>query len=169
MKNFTFKKLSGEDIPLIHSWLTNPHVQEFWPEKTLHDYESFKQKFEGMITSDEVNPYLVILQGKPLGYIQSYPVDDKTCGIDQFIGVPEFVNKGLGSMFVKEFTDELFANKKITRVITDPKVTNLRAQKAYEKAGFKKFAETVGEDGEVILMERKLQERKQSKKIKKAS
>lgn len=172
MKNFEFKKLSHDDIPLLHSWMKRPHLQEFWPEKTLHDYESFKEKYEGAIDSKEVAPYLVMLQGKPIGYIQAYPVDNKTYGIDQFIAVPEFINKGLGSMFVKEFSDELLINKKATRIITDPSVLNLRAQKAYEKAGFKKLEVVQGADGEVLMMEKKLKERRersQSKKIKKAS
>lgn len=133
-------------------------------ENGVHDFESFKKSFEGKIAANLVDPYLVVLQGKPIGYIQSYSVDDKTCGIDQFIGVEEFVNKGLGSMFVKEFTDELLLKNNVTRVITDPSVLNLRAQKAYEKAGFKKKSEVLGIDGKVIVMEKRTKA-----KIKKAS
>ncbi|MBC7713289.1 MAG: acetyltransferase [Rhizobacter sp.] len=155
MKNFTFKKLSHEDIQLVHSWITKPHVREFWTDAGLEDFGTFKKKYEGKITSNKVHPYLVLLQGKPIGYIQSYSVDEKTFGIDQFIGVEEFVNKGLGSMFVKEFTDELLKSKKVSKIVTDPSVLNLRAQKAYEKAGFKKTVAMPGEDGEVMLMEKK--------------
>ncbi len=156
MKNFTFKKLSHEDIPLVHSWVTKPHVQEFWPDVGMEDYRVFKQKYESKISSEKVTPYLVLLQGKPIGYIQSYPVDKKTFGIDQFIGVEEFVNKGLGSMFVKEFTDELLKSHKVSKIVTDPSILNLRAQKAYEKAGFKKMVSMPGEDGDVMLMEKKI-------------
>ena len=155
MKNFTFKKLSHEDLPLLHSWVTKPHVREFWPDASLEDLVAFKLKYESKITSSSVKSYLVLLQGKPIGYIQSYSVDEKTFGIDQFIGVEEFVNKGLGSMFVKEFTDELLANKKVSKIITDPSILNLRAQKAYEKAGFKKKEAMEGADGEVMIMEKK--------------
>ncbi len=170
MKNFEFKKLAHEDLPLLHSWMKRPHLQGYWAEQTIQDYESFKEKYKGAIESEEVTPYLVMLQGKPIGYIQSYKVDGKTFGIDQFIAVPEFINKGLGSMFVKEFSDELLINQKATRVITDPSVLNLRAQKAYEKAGFKKLEVVQGADGEVLMMEKKRRESKtQSKKIKKAS
>ena len=157
MKNFTFKKISPDDIPLIHSWLTKPHVKEFWSESTVTDLESFRKKMEGKIKDSGVDPFLVVLQGKPIGYIQSYKIDAKTCGIDQFIGVEEFVNKVLGSMFVKEFTDELLKNKKFTRIVTDPTVMNLRAQKAYEKAGFKKLPiDQSFENDEVVLMEKKI-------------
>jgi RimJ/RimL family protein N-acetyltransferase len=156
MKNFTFKKLSESDIPLIHTWLGSAHVREFWAEKNLDDFEAFKLKFKDKINSDTVSPYLVLLQGKAIGYIQTYSVDEKTSGIDQFIGVAEFVNKGLGSLFVKEFTDEILSGKKISKVITDPSILNLRAQRAYEKAGFKKTWAMPGEDGDVILMEKKI-------------
>ncbi len=155
MKNFTFKKLSHEDIPLVHSWISRPHVREFWGEAALEDFETFKIKYEGKISSEKVTPYIVMLQGKPIGYIQSYPINEKTFGIDQFIGVPEFINKGLGSMFVKEFTDELLLSKKVSKIVTDPSVLNLRAQKAYEKAGFKKKIAMPGEDGDVMIMEKR--------------
>lgn len=170
MKNFEFKKLSHDDLPLLHTWMKKPHLQEYWSEKTLADYESFKEKYQGAINSDEVTPYLVMLQGKPIGYIQSYKVDNSTYGIDQFIAVPEFINKGLGSMFVKEFSDELLLTRKATRIITDPSVLNLRAQKAYEKAGFRKKEVIQGADGEVLMMEKRIEEKKSLvKKMKKAS
>lgn len=156
MKNFTFKKLSQEDIALVHSWVSRPHVREFWVDAGIEDFETFKKKYEGKISSHQVNPYIVMLQGKPIGYIQSYPINEKTFGIDQFIGVEEFVNKGLGSMFVKQFTDELLMSKKVSKIVTDPSVLNLRAQKAYEKAGFKKKVTMPGEDGEVMIMEKKM-------------
>lgn len=154
MKNFTFKKLSTEDIPLIHSWIMRPHLREYWIEAGLEDFETFKKNYEGKISSEKASPYIVLLQGKPIGYIQSYPINKKTFGIDQFIGVPEFVNKGLGSMFVKEFTDELLLSNKTSKIITDPSILNLRAQKAYEKAGFKKKAALQSLDGDVVIMEK---------------
>lgn len=157
MKNFEFKKLADEDIPLVHSWLRRPHAIKFWKDDqgTL-DLEAFRKKFAGKITSEKADPYLVMLQGKPIGFIQSFSMGDKTFGIEQFIGVEEFVNKGLGSMFVKEFTDELLLNKNISRIITDPDVLDLRAQRAYEKAGFKKLSGNNSFDnGEVVLMVKK--------------
>jgi RimJ/RimL family protein N-acetyltransferase len=157
MKNFEFKKLADEDIPLVHSWLRGRHVSEFWKDDQVTlDLEAFRKKFTGRITSEKADPYLVILQGKPIGFIQSFFMGDKTFGIEQFIGVEEFVNKGLGSMFVKEFTDELLLNKNITRIITDPSVLDIRAQKAYEKAGFKKLSgKNSFDNGEVVLMEKR--------------
>ena len=154
-KNFEFKKLSNEDLPLVHTWLTSPHVREFWREKEVGNFSNFKKSFETRLSSKKYNPYMVILQGKPIGYIQSYVVDEKTFGINQFIGLEEFVDKGLGSMFVKEFTDELLLDKKVTRIITDPGVLNLRAQKAYEKAGFKKINKKPDDNDSVVLMEKK--------------
>jgi RimJ/RimL family protein N-acetyltransferase len=155
-KNFEFKKLSQEDLPLVHSWLASPHVREFWREKAAGNFSNFKKTFETKLATKKWSPYIVMLQGKPIGYIQSYVVDEKTFGINQFIGLEEFVDKGLGSMFVKEFTDELLLNKKVTRIITDPGVLNLRAQKAYEKAGFKKITKKSDNNDTVVLMEKKI-------------
>lgn len=156
MKNFEFKKIAEEDIPLLHTWLKRPHVSEFWKEKAPVDLATFRKDFAGKMSDEKADPYLVMLQGKPIGYIQTHALGDKTFGIEQFIGVEEFVNKGLGSMFVKEFTDQLLLNKNVQRVITDPSVLNLRAQKAYEKAGFKKLSgKNSFDNGEVVLMEKR--------------
>ena len=157
MKNFEFKKIAEEDIPLLHTWLKRPHVSEFWKEQAPVDLATFRKKFAGKMSDEKADPYLVVLQGKPIGYIQTHALGDKTFGIEQFIGVEEFVNKGLGSMFVKEFTDQLLLKKDVQRIISDPSVLNLRAQKAYEKAGFKKLSgKNSFDNGEVVLMEKRV-------------
>ncbi len=107
------------------------------------------KSIEGHINSISVEPFIVELDGKPIGYIQSYdphleaghPYQDQptgTLGIDQFIGPPELIGKGHGPRLIEAFVELLFDEGAI-RVIIDPDPANVAAIRAYEKAGFERF------------------------------
>lgn len=78
-----------------------------------------------------------------------------TRGIDQFIGEPELVGHGHGSAFIRSFTTNLLKSG-TPRVVTDPDPENLRAVRAYEKAGFRKDRRVDTSDGPSLLMIREL-------------
>lgn len=119
---------------------------------------------EGHLDSISVEPFMVELDGKPIGYIQSYdphledghPYQDQptgTLGIDQFIGVPELTGKGHGPRMIEAFVELLFDEGAI-RVIIDPDPANTVAIRAYEKAGFERFDVRHSEDGPALMMAR---------------
>ncbi|MFJ5716914.1 GNAT family N-acetyltransferase [Neobacillus sp. NPDC093127] len=94
---------------------------------------------------------MVEYEGVSIGYIQIYPINKKTSsiddydekeivfGMDQFIGEPDYWNRGIGTILVKSMVDYLIEQKQATRVIMDPQITNIRALACYEKCGFKKI------------------------------
>jgi aminoglycoside 6'-N-acetyltransferase len=59
-------------------------------------------------------------------------------GIDQFIGEPQYWNKGIGTRLVTGMVQYLLEEKGATIVIMDPQVRNTRAIQCYEKCGFEK-------------------------------
>ena len=59
-----------------------------------------------------------------------------TRGIDQFIGIPEMVNVGHGSAFIKARIQALF-DEGVPAIATDPHADNKRAIAVYQKLGFK--------------------------------
>jgi RimJ/RimL family protein N-acetyltransferase len=123
MKNFKFVKMSDQFRPLIGKWSREDHLADYrlYIEKNFND-----------------DSFVVLLQDKPIGMIlDSKGVSDSEVQIKHFIGIPEFVNKGIGSLFIKKFTDDLLRNKKIKKITADPKLIDLRAQKSLIKAGFK--------------------------------
>lgn len=75
-----------------------------------------------------------------------------TLGIDITIGKPNMLGKGLGSLAVRWFCKKLFAEG-APRLIIDPDTANLRAVRAYEKAGFVRFGTHARDDGTTLLME----------------
>lgn len=76
---------------------------------------------------------------------------DGTRGIDQLIGEPDMVGVGHGSALVRLFVERLL-KAGTPRVVTDPDPTNVRAIRAYEKAGFHKDRLVDTPDGRALLM-----------------
>ena len=106
---------------MVREWLRTPHVMEWWGEPD----EQF-----GLVSGDLCEPamdqFIVALNERPLGYIQSYSLTDwnvgfgnhpaQTRGIDQFIGETDMVGRGHGSSLTGQFVDDLIA-RGIPRVV----------------------------------------------------
>ena len=58
-------------------------------------------------------------------------------GIDQFIGEPDYWNRGIGTEYLKLVLKFLREEKQADAVIMDPHQDNIRAVKFYQKAGFR--------------------------------
>jgi aminoglycoside 6'-N-acetyltransferase len=146
-------------MPLLARWLVMPHVAAWWGDK-----ETEMKGIAEAIDSVDTEPFIIELDGKPIGYIQSYdphlddgenPFQDQptgTLGIDQFIGEPELVGKGHGTRLIKEFVEMLF-EEGAPRVILDPDPVNKAAVRTYEKVGFRPVRRFRTENGgDALLM-----------------
>ena len=162
----SFRPLARPDLPLVHEWLRRPHVAEWWgPAETLDDLEAeHGPAIDGRASHA---PYVVLLDDAPIGWIQWYVAaashdegwwldehDPGVRGIDQFIGDPALLGRGIGSAMVRAFDDMLFADPAVTRVQTDPSPANVRAIRCYEKAGFRRVGVVETPDGPALLMYR---------------
>lgn len=155
---YGFRPLTRADLPLLARWLAESHVARWWGERD-RELESIASH----IDSIAVEPFIIELDGKPVGYIQSYdpyleegdnPFDDQpfgTLGIDQFIGEPSLVGFGHGPRLITQFAQMMF-EEGAPRLIVDPAPTNSRAIRAYEKAGFRPLGLRNTPDGEALLM-----------------
>jgi aminoglycoside 6'-N-acetyltransferase len=150
--------MSRGDLALIRRWLSTPEVMRWWGEPAAQ-YELVM----GDLDHPDINQFIVSLDGRPFGYIQSYALSTwnqgfgehpaKTRGIDQFIGEPDMIGRGHGSNFIRRFVDELLRDG-IPRVVTDPDPRNVRAVRAYERAGFQRQRMVDTRDGSALLMVR---------------
>ena len=144
---------------MVQRWLESPHVARWWGDPA----EQF-----ALIRDDLGHPamaqYIVTLAERPFAYLQccdpaAWPDNgfgeqpNGTRGIDQFIGGPDMVGRGHGSAFIRRFVDDLFSSG-TPRVLTDPGPDNVRAVKAYEKAGFGRQGRVETPDGPALLMVR---------------
>ncbi|WP_137928918.1 GNAT family N-acetyltransferase [Mesorhizobium comanense] len=154
---YDFRPVTKKDLPMIAGWLAEPHVAEWWD-----DPKTEIARISDHIESVSVEPLIVELDGKPIAYLQSYdphleddhPYADQpfgTLGIDLTIGLPELVGIGHGSAIARQFVEELF-DEGVPRVVIDPDPANIRAIRAYEKAGFQAIDRRRSEYGDVVLM-----------------
>jgi aminoglycoside 6'-N-acetyltransferase len=156
---YAFRPVLAADLPMLGAWLDRPHVAEWWD-----DVDDKLAEIREAMTDPATQPFIVELDGRPIGYIQCYdphleadhPYRDQprgTLGIDQFIGEPELVGIGHGSRLIAAFVEVLF-RQGAPRVIIDPDPRNARAIRAYEKAGFRAFDTRTTIYGDALMMAR---------------
>jgi RimJ/RimL family protein N-acetyltransferase len=157
----TFEPFQERHFSLLVHWLKMPHVKQFWSEP--EDEVELREKYLSKLRQRGISPQIILLDGKEIGYIQSYQVcevgggwwpgiDPGVFGIDQFIGEPLFVGKGLGPKIIWEFTQQISKDPRVNEIIADPDPSNLRAIKAYEKVGFISSGMIQTPNGQAVLM-----------------
>lgn len=141
----TFRRTTDDDLPLLHEWLNDPGVVEWWEgddvswDAVVRDYGSGR--------NDGTDHFLVLLDGRPVGWIQTWTPDDTadTIGIDYFIGEPADRGRGVGAEMIRAFVDSELAGWR--RITADPEQANLASVGALRKAGFVP-------EGDLMVLER---------------
>lgn len=154
---YAFRPATELDLPLLQTWLRTPEVSRWWgdPDQQI-----------ALLREDLGEPRMVMrivsFEGRPFAYAQDYDVHvwpqehfaDLPAGsraIDAFIGAPDFIGRGHGSAFLGLLAERLRREGAPT-VAIDPSADNLRARRAYEKAGFRSGAVVGTSADPVILM-----------------
>lgn len=161
-----FEPVAQRHLPLLRSWLEAPHMREWWgePEKELGFIRDM------IAGRDTTRPFLILLDGEPVGYIQCWFVGHhqnrtwmdenpwlaelpaEAVGVDLSIGRPEMLSRGVGSAALAAFTRKLLEEGHTT-IIIDPDSRNLRAVRAYMKAGFRPVPHLEGRTGDTLIMQ----------------
>lgn len=141
------------DLPLIWDWLVQPHVRRWYDEVPNATYpddtiERYRRGIRGEVPTFR---YVVELDGRPIGEIQSYRIDsypeyaalvgieEPAIGIDLFIGEAEFIGRGIGPRVIRTFLREVaFPHHGVDVCVIAPAQSNVAAIRAYEKAGFRR-------------------------------
>lgn len=154
-----FRPLRSDDLPLIYRWLNTPHVARWWDAApSLAAVEA--EYLPYIRDAGSAQCYTILLAGEPIGFIQTYLIDDHpeyaaavqvepgAAGVDLFIGDPGLVHRGLGPRVLQQFVRQVvFARVAVTSCVIGPAVSNASAIRAYEKAGFR-YMKTVAVPGE---------------------
>jgi aminoglycoside 6'-N-acetyltransferase len=161
-----FRPATPADYPLLARWLEAPHLSVWWgdPEEELG---LIRDMVEGR---DTTRPFIIELDGAAVGYIQCWFVGhhqnaawiaehpwlaelpSDAVGVDLSLGDPAQLSRGIGSAALAAFARRLRAEGHRTIVI-DPDPGNVRAVRAYAKAGFRPVPGLVGRTGDVLLMQ----------------
>ena len=130
----SFRPMTRDDLPLVHEWHQRSHVVRWWTvRETFEETEAhYLPTIDG---TDPTQHYLALLDGEPLGMVQTYLVSDYpdyaalieegegTAGLDLFIGDEVQTGKGFGTEMIRGFVDEIvFARPETTACAADPDV-----------------------------------------------
>ena len=158
VRDYRFRAMSAADLAMIRHWLETPEVMRWWGEPN----EQYTL-VSGDLDHPDMDQFIVSVDDRPFAYIQCYALSTwnqgfgsqppATRGIDQFIGEPDMIGRGRGSHFIRQFVDELLRSG-VPRVVTDPDPANVRAVRAYERAGFERSRMVDTPDGQALLMVR---------------
>lgn len=167
-----FRPLASGDLPLLHAWLGQPHVAEWWGSAPTP--EEVRAEYGPALAPADVHPldapagavhYLACDGDVPFAFVQAYramadqaagwwpdETDPHALGIDVFVGLPERLGQGWGTRTLRAFVAFLFADPRVTRIQADPAPDNVRAVAAFRKAGFGEEALVDTPDGPALLM-----------------
>jgi len=150
-----FEPLSRLHLTLLRDWLAREHVSRWWrdPDESLGHAE------DALAGLDATEYYLIVLDGRPVGLIQTYLVSDNSeweevvgpgeglAGVDLLIGEEAATGGGLGPRALEQFVREVvFARPETRGCVATVEEANRRSWRAFEKAGFMHVRD-VEEDG----------------------
>ncbi|WP_299682793.1 GNAT family N-acetyltransferase [uncultured Roseobacter sp.] len=135
---YSFREATLDDLALLRSWQSKPHVQDWWDAEEPYD--------EADLADPRVARWIVSNNRQPFAFMQDYTVHGwqdhhfaslpkGSRGIDQYIGAPEMIGVGHGSAFIGERLHALF-DAGAPVIATDPHPDNHRAIAVYRKLGF---------------------------------
>lgn len=158
-----FRRLRRQDLPLLASWLSRPHVAQWWREPC--DIGSVERRYRPSIDGDDpAEVFIAYVDDVPAGIAQRYLIDDEpgwkaslapsgeneeAAGIDYFLGEEGLMGRGVGAEMISRFVEATWERyPAIARVVVSTNQANRRSWRALEKAGFTRAwaGEMVAED-----------------------
>jgi aminoglycoside 6'-N-acetyltransferase len=154
---YSFRSATNGDLPRLRRWLHAPEVKRWWGNPS--------EQFE-LLRDDLKEPRMamriVSFNGRAFAYAQDYDVHawpqphlahlpQRSRAVDSFIGWPSMVGRGHGQAYLRRLAERLCVEG-APLVAIDPGIDNIRARRAYEKAGFRVEATVATEAGPAVLM-----------------
>ena len=150
--DISFKKLeSNKQIyKEIYEWCQNEFVYEWFEQRRL-SLDDITRKYEDKISKGIQSLFIIQYDNKNIGLVQIYKFKNdikldlksykRIYEYDLFIGIKDYLSKGIGTQIVHKINDFIFNKYKADAIILRPFKRNIRAIKCYEKNGFKKITE----------------------------
>ena len=142
------------DLPLVATWLAEPHLQRWWRDPRASDRveEKYRPRLEG---AEPTEMFTILWQGAPVGFAQRYLLRDhpsweealrstglafgEAAGIDYAIGDAELTGHGIGSLVVSSFSRALLADRpEVEEIVVTPQADNAASCRVLEKAGYER-------------------------------
>lgn len=124
--HLSIRALRMEDKDILVKWMSNPTVLQYYQGRDEPlDMEKVTEIFYDPDTEDV--QCIIEYEDVPIGYIQYYVLDEESrqaygyqdadeiiYGMDQFIGEPEYWNRGIGTLLIQTMITFLTRKNKPT-------------------------------------------------------
>ena len=167
----TFRPLVEHDLALMHRWLNEPGVVQWWEgddvswDGVVRDYSPAARA----AARDATEHWIVVADGVDVGWIQCWDAADEpdevrpwlalgveptAAGIDYLIGEPGRRGRGLGAAMLRSFVEDVVFGQhpQWTQACAAPYAANTASWRALEKAGFRFVGIVDDKDGPCRLM-----------------
>jgi aminoglycoside 6'-N-acetyltransferase len=165
--NFSFRRLTDDDLPMLHKWLNEPGIVEWWEgddvswEGVVRDY--------GSQNDEPIEHWIAVLDGRDVGWLDCYAMVDSpeeadgwakfgmepdAAGIDYLIADPAERGRGVGTTMITSFVrDVVFGRHPAwSQVCAAPALGNVASWRALQKAGFRRAGIVNG--GRLMILDR---------------
>jgi len=156
-REYRFVPVTREDFPMLRSWLAEPHIGGWWGDPDVEI-----ALIDEDLGTGPTDMRIVWFADRPFAYIQDYPahhwempqyagLPSGSCAVDTFLGAPDFLGQGHASGYIRQRAEEL-VEAGYAAIAVDPDPENVRAVRAYRKAGFEGDDLRPCEDGDRVLV-----------------
>ena len=133
---YAFRRMTVADLRRVNGWIVRPHVAPWWDDP--------------LDTADLLQPdhrlWLIEQGDRPFAFVQDYDphaapghpfahLPPGSRGVDAFVGEADMLGAGHGCALLRAFADRLFAEGAPVAG-ADPRPDNVRAVRAFQRAGF---------------------------------
>ena len=160
----SFRRMVAADLPVVEAWLREAHVGPWWVPADLGDIT------RAVHGEEPVDAWLLVLDGKDVGYFQVYDVgydaeyraacatvgvEPGTAGMDYLLGDAALIGHGIGTEAIARFVDDIvFGLGPYPAVTAGPDPENAASIRVLEKNGFVFAGDIETTDGPEHLMRR---------------
>ncbi len=165
-EDISFRLLENDDLELMHTWLNEPGVVEWWEGEDVSMPSITANYSPDRDDADKIEHWIAVVEDEPVGWIccwrvldglsESKPwfplgVEETAAGIDYLVGAPDRRGQGLGTAMIKAFAADVVFGKHpwFTQAVAGPYTANVPSCRALEKAGFE-FLGSVNHPGEAL-------------------
>ena len=154
MRNYTFRRLTRADLPLMSRWLRTAHVRVWWPNA-----ERQLALMEQDLENRAIDMMVVGLIDHPFAYIHDH--DARTFDLPQFADLPQgaramatfvgdtdFLGQGHSAGYIEARIRDL--RRHYPMVAVGPNTTDTRSISIFSQAGFMKRRLAPTRDGRLV-------------------
>ena len=138
--NVSIRKFEEKDIPNKIKWINDSNNNKYLHYDLPLEYDKTLNWFINNKNRKDRFDAVIEVEGIPVGLIGLLSIDKKNSKAEYYItlGEPKYKGKGIAKLASKILLDYAFKKLEINKVYLFTEIENIKAQKLFEKIGFKK-------------------------------